>query len=243
MITPHKDANMPQVDWVQYTSRESRRAKRVILKISVTRGLEVVLPHGYDKRRLPNVLESKKDWIERNLKRVSETRKLLVPGEIDLQAIGLKWQVSYQQDPESKLNAREMDDQTIRIQGDKSDVYGVAEVLRKWLHLKARAHLTPWLHDVSDEIGVSFQKTTIRGQATRWASCSQRKTISLNRTLLFLPRNLVRHVFLHELCHLQHLNHSPTFWSVLGDLEPSYKDMEAEIKRADRFVPTWAHPR
>jgi predicted metal-dependent hydrolase len=233
---------MPQVDWVQYTTRQSRRAKRVILKISVTRGLEVVVPEGFDQRRLPSVLDSKREWIERRLKRVTKIRPVLTPRKVDLQAIGHEWQVSYRRGSKPRLIAQDIDDDIIRIQGDTADVYGVAAVLRRWLHLKARAHLIPWLHSVSEEIGVSFNKTMIRGQATRWASCSRLQTISLNRSLLFLPKNLVRHVFLHELCHIQRLDHSPVFWRTLGGLEPNYKNMEAKVKLADRFVPAWAHP-
>ena len=108
--------------------------------------------------------------------------------------------------------------------------------------LRVASGESDWLRDVSEEIGVSFKKTIIRGQTTRWASCSRVHTISLNRSLLFLPKDLVRHVFLHELCHVRRLNHSPEFWRLLGKLEPNYKKREAETRRADTCVPLWAHP-
>lgn len=227
---------------IQYTLRKSRIAKRVILKISVTRGLQVVIPDGFDINRLPRVLDSKKAWIERELKKVSRRKILLTPKEINLQAIGERWQVSYRGDLSKKLTANEIGDRLIIIHGDTGEVYGVAAVLRRWLHLKARDHLTTWLRAVSEEIGVPFKKTMIRGQTTRWASCSRLHTISLNRSLLFLPNDLVRHVFLHELCHIQRLDHSPEFWRLLGMLEPDYNDREAETRRADSYVPIWAHP-
>ena len=233
---------MPEVDGVHYTLRHSQRAKRVILKISVTRGLQVVIPDGFDLSRLPKALDSRKAWIERELKQVNRMRALLTPNRIDLQAIGERWQVSYRSDFSKTLTTNEVGDSLIIVQGDTGDVYGVAAALRRWLHLKARAHLAPWLRGVSEEIGVSFKKTIIRGQTTRWASCSRLDTISLNRSLLFLPNDLVRHIFLHELCHIKRLDHSPEFWRLLGRLEPKYNNREAETRRADRHVPIWAHP-
>jgi predicted metal-dependent hydrolase len=61
----------------------------------------------------------------------------------------------------------------------------------------------------------------------------------LNRSLLFLPPPLVRHVFLHELCHVKRLDHSPVFWRILQEMEPNSKALEAEIKKADKYVPPW----
>ena len=233
---------MPEASGVQYTLRHSRRAKRVILKISVTRGLQVVIPDGFDINGLLKVLDSRKAWIERELKQVNRMRVLLTPKEIDLQAIGERWQVSYRSDLSKALTTNEVGNSLIVIQGDTGDVYGVAAALRRWLHFKARAHLPPWLRDVSEEIGVPFKKAIIRGQTTRWASCSRLHTISLNRSLLFLPNDLILHVFLHELCHIQQLDHSPEFWRLLGSLEPNYNKREAETRRADTDVPIWAHP-
>ena len=94
--------------------------------------------------------------------------------------------------------------------------------------------------NVSQEVDISFRKATVRGQTTRWASCSNSGNISLNRGLLFLPRRLVRHVFLHELCHIKELNHSPQFWGLLNQLEPDCKALEAEVRKGNQYAPRWA---
>ena len=234
---------MSQIDWVQYTVRVSRKARRVILYVSVAKGLEVVIPVGFGRRGIPKVLDSKRDWIERELKRVAAEMPLLAPSRIDLQAIGAGWQVSYRNGVGNRFTAGDVSEDQVVVHGDTANVFVVAAVLKRWLHVEARAHLIPWLRDVSEEIGAPYEKTIVRGQKTRWASCSRLKTISLNRNLLFLPGDLVRHIFLHELCHLQRMDHSPAFWRLLGKLEPDYESIEADVKRADRHVPPWAQPR
>ena len=44
--------------------RVSDRAQRVRL-VMRPEGLEVVIPHGFDRRRIPGILESKRRWIKR----------------------------------------------------------------------------------------------------------------------------------------------------------------------------------
>ena len=234
---------MADPDRLDYTLRESRRAKRVILNVSDASGLEVVVPWGFDHRRLPAIIESKRAWIERTLRKVEETRQLLTPDHIPLQAVGKEWEVQYRSSGQARVSAREAADNLILVQGDISDVHRGADALKRWLHRKAIAQLVPWLRDVSHESNIPFTRAMVRGQRTRWASCSSQQTVSLNRNLLFLPNHLVRHVFLHELSHVKHLNHSPRFWHLLQRLEPDYKGLETELKQAGDFVPAWAHSR
>jgi hypothetical protein len=69
-------------------------------------------------------------------------------------------------------------------------------------------------------------------QKTRWASCSRHRTVSLNMKLLFLPPELVRYVFVHELCHTVHMNHSREFWRFLAVKEPRYKELDKQLRTA-----------
>ena len=127
------------------------------------------------------------------------------------------------------------------VEGNVDDIRGVSSVLTQWLHLKAHAHLVSWLKEVSLEVDIPFSKSTVRGQVTRWASCSKSGSISLNRSLLFLPIHLVSYVFLHELCHIRVLNHSSDFWRLLHQMDPDYRVREAEVKKAGQYVPQWVH--
>ena len=225
---------------IDYTLRESLRAKRVILKVGVN-GLEVVVPRRFSKRKLPEILEANRQWIEKRLQWVKEPPSLIALEGINLNAIDEYWRVDYQSYPTSdgRWSVKEHTLNRLLVDGDVDDVRGVASILTRWLHLKAHAHLVPWLKEVSREVDIPFQKTTVRGQTTRWASCSKIGNISLNRSLLFLPKHLVRHVFLHELCHISELNHSSEFWRLLHQLEPACKDLEFQVRKANRYVPPW----
>ena len=229
---------------IEYTLRESRRAKRVILRVGV-KGLEVVVPRRFGRRQLPDIIEDHRDWIEKELQRIQESPAVVAPQSINLLSIGNTWEVDYQALASSndQFSVKENAANGLLVQGDVDDVPGVSLVLIEWLQGKAHAHLVPWLKEISQEVAIPFQKATVRGQATRWASCSQSGNISLNRSLLFLPARLVRHVFLHELCHIREANHASGFWKHLSRFEPEFKGFESEVKKANGYVPDWVSVR
>ena len=223
---------------IEYSVRENHRARRVILRVPSANHLDVVVPRRFSRRRLPEIFQAHWDWIQRELKKVHDLPDLTAPDQIDLTAIDERWRVEYRGRVAEGGRAQEKTGRVLSVDRDSSEVESIAGDLTNWLHRKAHRHLAPWLRDISRETGITFQKVSVRGQATRWGSCSKLQNISLNRSLLFLPPVLVRHVFLHELSHIKQLDHSPKFWRVLRDLEPDYRALETELRKADRYVPS-----
>ncbi|MBN1994919.1 MAG: M48 family metallopeptidase [Anaerolineae bacterium] len=227
-----------------YTVRESARARHVNLKISLERGLEVVIPRGFNRRRIPDILQKKQAWIKRTVKRLEERRLFLagepaLPEQIRLQAVAETWSVAYRPTSSAQITVTEKAGQRLILSGNVADVDQCQTALRKWVARKAKQHLTPWLRQLGQVEQLPFDRVTFRGQKTRWGSCSGRKTISLNYKLLFLPPALVRYVLIHELCHTKHLNHSAKFWTLVGQKEPNYKQLKKELRASWCYVPGW----
>ncbi|MBF0341918.1 MAG: M48 family metallopeptidase [Magnetococcales bacterium] len=107
---------------------------------------------------------------------------------------------------------------------------GLEAALERWYRLQARGHLTDRLHHWSRLMQTPALKLTIRGQASRWGSCSSRGAISLNWQLMLLPARVVDYVIVHELCHLLEMNHSPAFWSHVANVLPEYASLRGELK-------------
>ncbi len=241
----------------KYTVRESNRAKHVGLKVSLHEGLEIVVPRGFDHREIPGVLRRKQAWLEKAFRRANEQkaqrellgpeRELLGPGGlphfISLAALGETWRIDYQPASASRLTLSEPHAGKLvlcgNMCGNTAEPVPCRALLLRWLQSKGRTALVPWLKQTSRELGLPYAKATVRGQKTRWGSCSPRKAISLNYKLLFLPPHLVRYLCVHELCHTKHLNHSPKYWALVGEKEPKYKVLEAELHEAGQYVPLW----
>jgi predicted metal-dependent hydrolase len=229
-----------------YILRVSRKAKHVRLRVSVERGLEVVVPKRFSLSRVPSLVEKNSQWIERAFQKAKTFEGLTgpvpiwqMPEEIMLQALELTWSVLTRRDDMKTVVVRETSGKTLLAHGATGDAAACQRAFKRWLTRKAEEHLIHWLKRVSDQTGLSYATTSIRQQQTRWGSCSSQRSISLNARLLFLPAELVTYVIVHELCHTRHLNHSPKFWRLVEFYLPDYRQFDRQLRDAGRYMPGW----
>lgn len=230
----------------EYTVRESPRAKHPRLKVSIKDGLEVIVPEGFDKSLIPKILSKKRRWIKSAKGKIDQQAKFIIPesdivlpDHISLRAIGEGWRLHYREGKARWASAYENGTDQLIIRGNIQDKTACKAALKRWLARKARATLVPWLQQVCIDNSFKFNRFFIKCQKTRWASCSRHKSISLNLKLLFLPRELVRYIFLHELCHTIYMNHSQKYWNLLASKEPGYIILDQELRNAWKLVPNW----
>jgi predicted metal-dependent hydrolase len=223
-----------------FSLRESRRARHVILRAVPGLGLEVVVPPGFDRRELPRILDGKRSWIERALRRLpfdatTPDAPPALPERLDLSAVGLSYSVHVLDAPD-RAKLTENAGRLLLRGGDEA---GRLTALRTWVQAKAREQLAPWLRNLSRETGLTPSGLRVRNQRTRWGSCSRAGIISLNCKLLFLPRDLAEQVLVHELCHLRQMNHSTRFWALVESFRPGGRVRERGLRQAFRSLPPW----
>ena len=228
------------------TIKENPRARRVLVKLVPGRGLEVVVPRGFGKKNVPDVLAEKRAWIERTRDRMLAhgtdfSGQLPAPPErIDFRACGRALRVGYLDRP-GRVTVTENGPRLL-VRGPLADTPAILEVLQKFTMKKAREYALPRLDALSRALGLPYQALRVRRQKTRWGSCSAKGTISLNAKLLFLPPELVDQLLLHELCHTKHLNHSKQFWTLVARHQPDHARLEKELSRGGKYVPAWFAP-
>jgi len=82
--------------------------------------------------------------------------------------------------------------------------------------------------------GFHYNRVAIRNQRRCWGSCSSLKNLNFNYKLLFLPRHLLDYIIIHELCHLQELNHGQNFWALVQLQAPDYKAHIKELRAIEQ---------
>ena len=223
-----------------YNVRESKRARRVTVKVSSWSGLEVVVPVGFERSEIPGILRSKARWITKNLEHTRPVEELTRPSSVGLGLLGETWRTEYTPSPVKRVALSEQDGSVLSLTGPVDDPVMVAAALNHWLQQRAQDVLVPWLHRLSAELSLPFNRAAVRRQKTKWGSCSAEKSISLNRNLLFLSKTLARYVLVHELCHGRRLDHSEKFWGLLETYEPNARRTAAKVRGAAESVPHWA---
>lgn len=126
--------------------------------------------------------------------------------------------------------------ETMRRQKEKARntvVPSAAEI--ESLRRQAKSELPPRLSVLAARYGFTYNRVTIKHNATNWGSCSAKGNINLNLNIVRLPRILQDYVLLHELCHLRHLDHGHAFHLLLEHLLTDHliRLMEGDIELSD----------
>lgn len=226
----------------RWTVRVSRRARRMSVRVYPGGRVEVVVPPGVSPTTVQRFVGTHSQWIARrveDLSAVGVPHDAGPPTSIDAQAIGRTFQIEYEYTRSTSIRPQLCDGDVLKIFGPIHDEAAIASALRQWLSDLAYDEFGSQLAVVARELGLSFKRIQIRRQRTRWGSCSATGTISLNVCLMFLDPAVVRYLFIHELCHTRHMNHSPRFWALVEHHEPDYRRLDRELLRGWQAVPAW----
>ena len=99
------------------------------------------------------------------------------------------------------------------------------------LYKKAKEIITERVEYYAPEIGVAYNRITIRCQKTRWGSCSAKGNLSFNCLLALLPEKVIDSVVIHELCHIKQMNHSKKFYEEIKAVFPDYKKYHSWLSK------------
>jgi len=82
-----------------------------------------------------------------------------------------------------------------------------------------------FVDEISKILNVKPEKILFRKMKKRWGSCNYRKKILIfNKNLEYLPEELIKHIVIHEMCHLIVRNHNKEFWALVSKLDPDFKE-------------------
>jgi len=113
----------------------------------------------------------------------------------------------------------------------------VASALRDWHRGRAAEELPRRAAAWAARTGCEPSRVVVRDQKRRWGSCAPDGTIRLNWRLIMMPPGLVDYVIVHELIHLRHPHHQPTFWAAVGAVMPDYRARRRALQETARALP------
>jgi predicted metal-dependent hydrolase len=237
---------LPDGEIINFQIHSSNKSRSIRLKVSARDGLVVTVPSGIEHTRVLELVASKSEWINVRLSEFKSVHHLLQnaglsrPKAFNLAALGESWIVEYQSTKSKTVGARTDQQGRIVVAGNIEDMSACQAALRRWLARHAKVALSKWVDNVSKQTGLQYFDLSIKNQRTRWGSCSAQRRLSLNCKLLFLARDQVRYVIVHELCHTLEHNHSSRFWMHLRQFEPNADWLHGKMRDAWKLVPVWA---
>ena len=208
---------------IPYTLKFSRKAKYLRLQIKNRGELEVVLPRGFQITDAEKFIYKKSDWIKKHLHQNGKSQNKFL-------LLGRQIKIIQNYDLFIKNNRVKFKGDRLIITSPSGSKVSAEEMFENWLKKLAKKSLVERVYKIANGPGFKIGKINIRGQKTRWGSCSTSGNLSFNYNLLRFRKEIIDYVIIHELCHLREMNHSEKFWMLVEKFCPDYKVLRRELK-------------
>jgi predicted metal-dependent hydrolase len=207
---------------IPYRVRRSDRGRRVRVRVDAADGVEVVLPRRAPERAAAAAVQELRPWIERRLAEIATARAVIERRRGRLPYLDEELTLTPQT---GRTRAHRRGSLLLVPAGD------ARPALERWYRRAARREVAARLDAATAAVGARYTRLTIRGQRSRWASCSPDGAMSFNWRLLLAPSAVLDYVVWHEVCHLDVMDHSPRFWALLAERLPDYRTHQAWLRR------------
>jgi predicted metal-dependent hydrolase len=219
---------------IPYAIRRSARARHARIVVDPS-GVEVVVPQRMPLREVEPFVAQKQPWIERTLRRYRQAEAAGPPVELrdggSVPYLGRRLELRVRVEPGRVRPHVALRGETLHVKVARGGTGPLRDALERWYRRRAREEVAERLDAAVARAGTSYLMLTIRGQRTRWASCSDRGSMSFNWRLLLAPAEILDYVVEHEVAHLEVMGHSRRFWSLVARRCPDYREHERWLRR------------
>jgi hypothetical protein len=207
--------------------RRSERARRYRLTLRPDGVAVATIPRRGSEREAVRFVEHHRGWLERARDRQGRRPRVAATWEVGAR---IPWRGEM-----TEIRVASPATPAVCLASDVFPVPSLDGDLRGALEARiferARTELPPRAWELAAETRTVPSSVTVRNQRSRWGSCSDRGTVSLNWRLIQMPDRVRDYVILHELVHLgNEMNHSSRFWARVEEVCPWWREGERWIK-------------
>lgn len=104
------------------------------------------------------------------------------------------------------------------------------DFLIDWYKRQALIKISERVNWYSKMAGLRYKSIRTTKAMKRLGSCGHKGTLNFNWCLILAPLGVIDYVVVHELSHLEHMNHSTKFWDKVKALMPDYEQKKKWLK-------------
>lgn len=211
-----------------------RKRKTMSLEIKKDGIINVIAPNGLDKTFIVDKVKNKSDWIIKKLDEIEVLNnnryiRSYESGDIFLY-LGNEYILEVLVDKSTIGTSVSLEDNKLIVKSNSNNKDVIQRALKNWYTdetldiVKERInYYNPFFEDTVTSIKIKDQKS-------RWASCTYKNEILFNLRCSMMPIQIIDYIVVHEMCHMEHRNHSKDFYLAVERILPDYKQRVKWLK-------------
>lgn len=204
--------------------------------ISIKDGKVIVrVPFKTSQEKIQELILKRADWILENVKEQKKKAPIkyqYVDGEI-FKVLGkdVVLNIAYEKILKTKFKfSRNKFIVALPSENEENSSKIVKKMIDEFYIKLAEKEVEKAMRKISMKVGIAPNSYKIKNLKSTWGNCSVLGNISINKYVVKYSRHAIEYVCLHEICHLQNMNHSKAFWNMVEKYMPDYKVAEQELK-------------
>lgn len=184
-----------------------------------------------------NFVESKAEWIIRNLAQVERYNKVKPDNEVyngkKVYFLGKPYVIEVYKSEYEKviLEGKVIKIYTSEYESDQN----LKEIYLKWLFESSKIIFEDALrkiYEVVKDENIPYPEFLIKNMKSRWGSCRPSlKNITLNLQLIKTDIECIEQVVMHELLHFKQANHSRSFYCLMDKYMPDWRERKHRLDK------------
>ena len=226
---------MSKIGFIEYIlgyEVERKRVKNINLRIRSDLSVYISAPVNLDKYYIEQFIISKKEWIDKNIKKINEYSKNRVEEDYTnrskIKFLGKLYTLEVKISNFDKLIFK---DNNFILYTLNDDFEYKKKIIYAFYYNEAnkifKDRIENWKHIMRE----NFDRLIIKTIKGKWGYCNcYKKIIALNIELIKRSLFEIDYVCVHELAHLKHPNHSINFYRHIEKYIKNYKEAEKLLK-------------
>jgi len=216
---------------IEYTVQTHPRARNLKIKVLPDGTVVVVRPkYGFFLKSIDQFVKENSAWIENAQRRILATKKTSPSQKDELMVFGKTYKKVITFSSQQKIGVSIVGPE-IHINPISNTTASINKATESFLKTTAEKYIVPRTHQLAKVMNIKFKNITLRGQKTRWGSCSSEGNLNFNWQLVHSPPAVIDYVIVHELAHRKQMNHSAKFWEIVRQYDPEHQKHRGWLKR------------
>ena len=222
-----------------YEIKIDRSLRRNSVSLSVSNNILFIKAPSYvSDKKIENIIENKKNWINRKLLEDGLLRKKCLVnynnGDLFLYK-GKQYELKINESIKDNVFLSEK-----YLYVNTSDLYPSKEIIKKnilsWYHDKSKYHIIKTANYYKVLMNISINDIKISDYKSKWGSCNKYKNLAFNWRIILAPEVVIKYLVVHELSHVTYPNHSSKFWKNVEYFMPDYQHNRNWLRKNSRYL-------